>query len=423
MVQRIYRQISESSLGDVCSSITVTANAIQQEQLRMQLGSAVDLVIEPARRDTYLAIALAASYLREEKGVREDEVVVVLPVDSFVDTHYFDRIRLIGQAFAQHDADLILVGAKPLHATEKYGYVVPVSGECLDGAPGEATHGAAQISLKVANFREKPSVADAADLIRNGALWNCGVFGFRLGYLMDVVRRDFGRTQGIHSFLMRNFEDLQRRSFDYEVVEHAQNIRVVEYQGSWKDLGTWETFTEEIEAQTMGKVCLDGETAGTHVLNELGIPVVAMDVKDIVIAANHEGILVAPKGKTYKLKDAVSHLNGRPMQEEKRWGKYIVLDWGSYGDIEALTKKLTLNPGSKISYQSHVHRKEIWTILSGEGLLYLNDEKRQVGVGDTIRIEANDRHAIQAITKLEIIEVQLGCPLVEEDIIRIEVDW
>jgi len=427
MIQRVYRQIRESSLGGMLNSVTVAAGEIQLEQIRMQIGSDVDIVAEPARRDTFLAIALAASYLKDVKGANEDETVVVMPVDSFVDVEYFDKLGRIDSALSGTDADMVLVGAKPTRPSEKYGYIVPDNTALRANGTPTSNHGAGSAperSCPVSKFKEKPTESEAKKLIEEGALWNCGVFGFRLGYLLDIIARNLGVSENRYETIRGQFTDLKRRSFDYEVVEHAKNIRVIEYTGSWKDLGTWETFTEEIGDRTMGNVWLDDAAQDTHVLNELDIPVVVMkEVDHAVIVANHEGILVAPKGQTYHLKEATAHLGGRPMQEEKRWGEYIVLDYCKYGDTESLTKKLTILSGRQISYQSHASRKEIWMILSGVGTLYLNGEKRAISAGESIVIAEGEKHAIRAEETLEIIEVQLGAPLVEDDITRYEMVW
>jgi mannose-1-phosphate guanylyltransferase len=472
MIQRVYRQVRESSLSGMLGSVTVAAGEIQLEQIRIQLGPNVDIVTEPARRDTFLAIALAVSYLTDVKGADKDETVVVMPVDSFVDVAYFDKLGLIESALSGTDTDMVLVGAKPTRPSEKYGYIVPgnttpqshgtpapdhdgnpasdhsaesASNHGAETAPNHGTpafnydaspapehgysvpaHGAnptPECGYPVSRFKEKPTTLEAEKLIGEGALWNCGVFGFRLGYLLDIIEDNLNIRENRYETIRRQFTNLKRRSFDYEVVEHANGIRVIPYDGSWKDLGTWETFTEEIGALTLGNVYVDEQSTNTHVLNELDTPVVVMNTPDSVIAANREGILVSSKGESYRLKEAVDNLSGRPMQEEKRWGEYAVLDQSEHGGVKSLTKRLTINPGSQISYQSHERRKEIWTIIEGTGLLYLNDEKRAVGVGDTVTIREGEKHAIRAETRLEIIEVQIGDVLTESDIIRYEMVW
>ena len=407
MVQRVYRQLQEVGGWE---SVTVAASAAQKDQLQMQLGNEVHVVIEPERRDTFPAIALACSFLFSVQGVRENESVVILPVDPFVDAEYFETIGRFPKLLQDDSNELVLMGATPTFPSEKYGYIVP---EIQD----------AEIS-QVSRFKEKPDGILAAELIKQGALWNCGVFGVRLGYVLDILRTKYGVSDLSHEAMGETFKSLKKTSFDYEVVEHAKSISVLRYPGKWKDLGTWETLTEEMEGNVFGNGRMDGTCTNTHVINEQAVPVVAMGLQNTVIVASRDGILVAEKGETYRLKEFIGDLQNRPMFEEKRWGRYTVLEHSRYEDgSEALTKKLVLDEGKQISYQYHLHRKEIWTILRGEGLLYIDGEKRPVAAGDVIRIEEQMKHGIQAVSELEIIEVQYGHPLIEEDIVRLEMEW
>jgi mannose-1-phosphate guanylyltransferase len=407
MVQRVHRQIGEAAMA---KSITIAAGASQMEQLRNQMGESVNILIEPERRDTFPAIALACSYLFSIKGVGREETIVIMPVDSFVEAPYFKLIAGIEEIQNQTGADLVLLGALPLFPSEKYGYIVPKDKD-------------AAVS-PVDCFKEKPSKRDAEALIKDGALWNCGVFGIKLGYILDSLKQNYGFADPDYNSIRTAFSQLNKTSFDFEIGEKIQNIQVMRYEGKWKDLGTWETLTEEMEGHLFGNALVDDQCLDTHVINELQIPIVVMGIKNSVIAASSDGIIVAEKGETYKLKDFMSNINGRPMYEERRWGSYMVLDHTIYeANRESLTKKLLIRVDGKISYQYHNNRVESWTILSGQGVLYLNGEKKAVSQGDVIQINAGIKHGIMAITALEIIEVQLGSPLIEDDIVRLDLDW
>jgi mannose-1-phosphate guanylyltransferase len=410
MAQRVWRQIDAAGRGKPWDSITVAAGTSQIDQLRLQLGEDVDVVAEPERRDTFPAIALACAYLKSEKGAKDGDAVGVLPVDSYVEDGFFRRVAEIEGELLETGADLILLGAKPTRPSSKYGYVVPRG--------GEGAHGGSE---EVRRFKEKPDMDEARALIDEGALWNCGVFGLRLGYVLDILRDNHGVRDTGFQAVRDSFTALRKTSFDYEVVEKAKNIRVLRYEGDWKDLGTWETFTEEIDA-AWGPTALE-ECENTHVVNELNIPVAALGMKNAVIVAGYDGILVAEKGETYKLKEAVAEIQGRTMYEERRWGSYKVLEYDRTGGVEALTKRLTLAAGKRTSYQYHRCRKEVWTIIGGEGVLYLDGEKRRVKAGDVVTIGVGARHGIAAEERLEIIEVQIGLPLIEEDIVHLEYDW
>lgn len=401
MVQRVYRQIKEVGGWE---SITVAASASQRDMITLQLGSEINLVIEPERRDTFPAIALACSYLYSEKSINREEVIAILPVDPYVDLDYFIKVTEIEEAINEQ-ADLVLIGATPTFPTEKYGYIIP---EGIDKPIMDVTH-----------FKEKPTVIEAQNLINKGALWNCGVFGLRLRYILDILEEKYKITDFNYDTMKETFKSLKKTSFDYEVVEKAKNIKVIKYENKWMDLGTWQTITEEMRNTVEGNVIMDKTCQNTHIINDLNLPIVAMGIKDSVIVASSDGILVAKKEETHRLKEIISDINNRPMYERKRWGKYKVLE----GNTGTLTKKLIIESGKQISYQYHNNRKEIWTIISGEGLLYLDGTKSKVTIGDVIKVDEKMKHGIMAINELEIIEVQIGSNLVEEDIVRIEMEW
>ena len=386
MVQRVYRQLKKVGYWE---SITVAAGASQKDQIELQLGKDINLVIEPERRDTFPAIALACAFLYSEKKIDINSNIAVLPVDPYVD-----------------DDGLVLLGAKPIFPSEKYGYIVPDDNDNT-----------------VKYFKEKPSIMLAKELIKQGAMWNCGVFCLKLRYVFNILKEKYGVDDFSYLNIYELFSNLKKSSFDYEVVEKAEKIRFIKYSGPWKDLGTWETFTEEINEYATGNVVIDKSCNNTHVINEQGLPVVAMGLENTVIVACHDGILVANKGQTHKLKEFASELSYRPMYEERRWGTYTVLDRTMDKEIGSITKKISLNRDSQISYQYHDCRKEIWSIISGKGLLYLNGTKREVCAGEVIEIETGVKHGLKAIMPLEMIEVQIGTNLVEDDIVRLEYDW
>src|SRR5690606_24633633 len=157
-----------------------------------------------------------------------DESIVVLPVDPYVDLSYFQTIAGLERVLAETNADLALIGAKPTYPSEKYGYIVPKLGEGSDvnvtaaGTVAEGTGKTAAVPVPVERFREKPSTEDAECLIAEGALWNCGVFGFRLNYLINLLIEQGLPLQ--YEEMVKRYEGLVKTSFDYAVVEKAENI-------------------------------------------------------------------------------------------------------------------------------------------------------------------------------------------------------
>lgn len=411
MIQRVVRQVREAKLTD---SITFATNLTQRDSIINQLGENVNIVTEPDRRDTFPAIALAVSYLAMERKCDDDEVVVVMPCDVFTTSEYFTTIKKMVEVVENDVADLVLMGITPTYPSEKFGYVVPEENQNAEFAFNDC--------FRVARFTEKPTANVAEKLLKQNAFWNGGVFAFRLGYMTSIV------SQYIQ---VEKFQDLQKCytvfpkiSFDYEVAEKAESVAVVPFSGEWKDLGTWNALCEELPDTHIGNVLMGENNINTHIVNELGIPVFCNGLKNIVVAASPDGIMVCDKQDSEKIKDYVSKLTMRPMYEERRWGTYRVLDNEEYSDgTRSLTKTIQLKAGKHISYQLHHHRSEIWTCVDGEGIFVLDGERKHIKRGDVMNIPTEHYHSIKAITDLIFIEVQIGNPLIEEDIERFDFEW
>ncbi|WP_010270021.1 sugar phosphate nucleotidyltransferase [Paenibacillus senegalensis] len=411
MLERIWRQLRQAGLS---SDVHIATGKAQVDMVQSQLGSSVPLIIEPERKDTFPAIALAAVYLYSMRGVGLDEVITVFPGDPYVEDAFFREFKKLGQVLAESGADLALIGVQPTYPSEKYGYIVPDM--------SHARHNMAASSIKVKRFTEKPCKAEASELLKQSALWNCGVFAFRLGYLIQLLID--ARLPIQYEEMLKQYGAMEAISFDYKVVEQAQKVVVCPYDGCWKDLGTWNTLTEEMSDSTLGAVRMTEDSRNTHVINELGIPVVVLGISDAVIAASPDGILVSEKGASPRLKDMLSPDKQRPMYEERRWGYYHVLDSAVYPDgKKVMTKRVHLRTGQNFSYHYHNFRSEVWTVLSGEGHLIQDGHFRKVEAGDVVYIPAGSRHSLFALQTMEIVEVMRGTRLDEEDSVRLDLLW
>ena len=420
MVERVWRQLGESGIR---SSAYIATGQAQEELLRAHVGPEVPLIVEPSRRDTFPAIALSAVYLYSILGVSLEETVAVLPVDPYVEDGFFRRVTELEEVIARTGCDMALMGVAPTYPSAKYGYIVPEP-EHADGSHGSATETTANTadSRRVRRFTEKPDETAAAGLIAEGALWNCGVFAFRLGYLIQLL---IDRGLPIHyDGMLQQYERLKKTSFDYEVVEQAAHIEVLRYDGYWKDLGTWNTLTEEMKSPLLGEGRMTEDCVDTHVLNELGIPIAVLGLSGIVVAASPDGILVSDKAASPRIKEVMQHDDRRPMYEERRWGHYLVLDQVRHEDgTSAMTKRVCLEAGCNFSYHFHTDRSEVWTVLSGRGEMILDGATRLLQAGDVAIIPARAAHTLQAHTEMQLIEVQRGIRLVEEDIVRLGTQW
>lgn len=384
MVQRVYRQIRKV---DANATVTIATSKTQVSMIHNQLGDKVGISIEPCRRDTFPAIALATAYLHDVKGISREETVVVCPVDPYVEDDYFEALYALAEQADKAEANLVLMGIEPTYPSEKYGYIIPNSEE--------------QVST-VATFKEKPDVETAKGYIRRGALWNGGVFAYKLKYVLDKAHELIDFTD--YYDLYEKYDTLTKISFDYAVVEKEEHIQVMRFSGEWKDLGTWNTLTEAMEEDSVGEAMMNETCENVHIVNELDIPVLAMGLRDVVISASPDGILVSDKEQSSYIKPHVDKLDQQIMFAEKSWGSFRVLDASS----EHLTIKVTLNAGHSMNYHSHKNRNEVWVVVSGMGRTIVDGMEQDVRPGDVITMQAGCRHTVLAVTELKLIEVQLG---------------
>ncbi|RAU93223.1 sugar phosphate nucleotidyltransferase [Paenibacillus sp. YN15] len=405
MVQRVWRQIGEVGLAS--HACIVTGNA-QAEIIHSQIGEQVPLIIEPARRDTFAAIVLAASYVSSVVKADPDETIVVMPVDPYVDVEFFATIQKLGEVLKSTGSSLALIGAAPTHPSEKYGYIL------TEESTGEVR--------TVKRFAEKPKEALARTFMEQGALWNCGIFAGKLSFFMELLRHR-GLPAEFAS-LRERYGEIPKNSFDYEVVEHLRDISVIPYTGYWKDLGTWNTLTEEMTEPISGKGVCSHDSANTHIVNELDIPVAVLGVSNLIVAASPDGILIADKEESPRIKEILGDDHPRPMYVERYWGWYRVLEYGlnDRGD-EVLVRRVCILAGKSLSYQMHKQREEVWTITAGHGEVILESRRRAVHIGDVIRIPQGVKHSILAHHELQMIETQIGSSITEADIYRFDSPW
>lgn len=394
MVQRVYRQIKAM---DETATITIATSKTQVSAIHNQLSENVNVCVEPTRRDTFPAIALATAYLHDILGVSRDDSVVVCPVDPYVNDDYFAAVKRLSDMAREGKSSLVLMGIEPTYPSEKYGYIIPGDKE--------------EVSRVVA-FKEKPDLEKAKEYLGKGALWNGGVFAYRLSYVLDKAEEMIGFSE--YQKLFDGYKDLNKISFDYAVVEKEPDIEVLRFGGQWKDMGTWNTLTEAMEEPSIGEAVLNESCENVHVVNELDVPVLCMGLKNMVVSASAEGILVSDKEQSSYIKPFVDKISQQIMFAEKSWGSFRVLDV----EEESMTIKVILNPGHKMNYHSHEHRNEIWNVIAGTGRAILDGREQEVKPGDVLYMPAGCKHTIIAETELKVIESQLGRDITVQDKIK-----
>lgn len=384
MVQRVYRQIVNV---DKNANITIATSKFQVSSLHNQLGNKIGISVEPCRRDTFPAIVLATAYLHDVVGVSENEAVVVCPVDPYVNDDFFKAVESLSKIVEEGKANLTLMGIEPTYPSEKYGYIIPESKNNIS---------------EVRTFKEKPTEDIAREYIEQGALWNAGVFAYRMDYLMSKAHELIDFID--YNDLLNKYDSLTKISFDYAVVEQEQSIQVLRYIGEWKDLGTWNTLTEAMSENVIGNGIMDETCNNLHILNELDLPIIAMGLKDVVISASADGILVSDKERSAHIKPIVEKLDNEVRFAEKSWGNYEVIDV----EDDSMTIRINMNAGEHMSYHSHECRDEVWTVVSGKGFIIINDEKKDILPGDVCKMPAGTKHSVYAVSDLTMIEVQIG---------------
>ncbi len=398
MVQRMYGKIKKI---DSDATVTIATSKSQISAIHNQIGTDVGISVEPCRRDTFPAIALATAYLADVMGVNPEEPVVVCPVDPYVEDDYFEALKKLSDQAAKGEANLVLMGIEPTYPSEKYGYIIPKTKDDTSD---------------VETFKEKPTVEVAREYISKGALWNGGVFAYKLSYVLKRAHEliDFNDYQDLFS----KYETLEKISFDYAVVEKEDKIQVLRFAGEWKDLGTWNTLTEAMTENVVGKGIMNDNCDGVHILNELNVPIIAMGLHDVVISASPEGILVSDKEQSSYIKPYVDGIDQQIMFAEKSWGSYQVMDV----EPTAMTIKVILNPGHSMNYHSHKNRDEVWVVLSGTGRTVVDGMEQNIAPGDVITMSAGCRHTVFADTELKLVEIQLGSDISVEDKQKFELE-
>lgn len=379
-----YRSMLEHAISEIREidpdvQVTIAAGRVQTEEVRSQLGFDVSLTEEPSRRNTFPAISLAASYLKDHDHVDPQEPIVIFSVDSYADRSFYESLFSLGEILDDGNTNLVLMGIEPTSPSDKYGYIIPASSD--------------EVSA-VRAFREKPDTETAKKYIEeHHALWNAGVFACRLEYLLRRADIVFGSSS--YANLLQRYPELKQISFDYAVVEKEPNIAVKRYNGTWTDAGTWTGMSSLLKNKDIGQVVRDDQCEDTLIVNHLDFPILAMGVKNLVIAASRDGILVAEKNRIPDLKTVVDDVWLEPRVIGKRYGGKEVLHRSESSE----TSLLTIRAGSSVTIKTDIGVRKTLTVLHGAG------EKMKPGTIFTI--QDGEKWQINADTDIQLIETMI----------------
>lgn len=354
MVQRVWAQLGEL---DLQKDTYIATGEEQKSILQSQLNISDDKIItEPSHRDTFPAIALASTYLKSVDNIDEDEVIAVLPVDPYVETDFFCKVLSLGETISNKKSTLGLIGVTPTYASAKFGYIIPQK----------------KNEKMVETFVEKPSEEEAAVLIANGAMWNAGVFVFTLRTMIEKLKE--AQMPLSYSELAEKYDILPKISFDYEFVEKQENIEYEVYKGFWKDLGTWNTLTEEMGVYSIGTTEMI-DCRNTHIVNESNIPVASIGIDNAVIAVGPEGILVSSKESSPRVKEINNDFFNSVRYIEEDWGNMKTLQERERYEITYyelnIGKSLTINLEKnqkifKLSEEGTILNKSSSYVINGD---------------------------------------------------------
>ena len=397
------------------------------EQLA-EIGMEADILLEPARRDSAPAIVAGATFAKSRGG---DPIVVALAADHVVK----DAAAFADACRAGRDAavigQIVTFGIRPDRPATEYGYI----------RTGRK-HGAA---YAVETFVEKPDAATAERYIKDGYLWNSGNFVFRASALLEEYRalepesakavtaavERAGRDLGFVTLDPESFKQATAKSIDYAVMEKTKRAAVVPVSYGWSDVGSWRAVWDISDRNAEGNAAqgrvLFVDTKDSYVASDKAL-VALLGVENLVVVASEDAVLVAHRDEAHELKRLIGELKtvAPKLAEEhlkvhRPWGSYQSLDMGNRYQV----KRIVVKSGGRLSLQLHHHRAEHWVVVRGTARVTVGDEIKTLHENESIYIPIGSRHRLENPGKidLELIEVQTGSYLGEDDIVRIEDDY
>lgn len=375
MVQRIWSQLQKNGLAEHC---ILCAGHLQIENLQAQLGD-VPLAVEPAAKDTFPAISLSCAYLKDKMNASLDDTVCILPVDPYTDHTYFQTLLHMPSVLSASNADVVLMGIQPKFPSAHHGYILtePLSGPFMYAR----------------QFIEKPDMAKAEQLLRQGALWNAGVFCLKIGTVLDKLSKMNLPTH--YEQIYADYDTFPAISFDYAFVENCSKIAVVPFTGAWKDIGTWQAISQTLGEIRLGDCTVHPSCRHIFTLNETNIPVVLAGVSNLIAVASYDGILITHSQNDYGLKEIVNRLPARPTLQEKRWGSSVVLDYSEENGVGCLLRKIHVAANQNTGKQTAKTDTSV-SVLKGTGELILQNKTHTLGFGDTFFLPVGSEYTLQA---------------------------
>jgi len=405
------------------SDIVIVTNQDYLHHVKAELAacgaSDSHILLEPVGRNTAPAIALAVRYCIDELGSNAKEVLFVTPSDHIIHpTQGF--VSNVRQAAAMAEQNhIVTFGIKPDKPETGYGYIQA-------GQP--SGHG-----YVVESFREKPDHQTAEQYLAHGNYyWNSGMFAFTAGCIMEEFKAYQADIYELVSVelpkVMARFAEMPNISIDYAVAEKSKRVAIIPFTAYWNDIGSWDAIYDVLEKDASGNAvhgdCIPLDCSNTLMLGRSRL-IAGIGLEDLLVVETDDVILVAKKGESQKVKDLVTELNKRGRREASEhttmyrpWGSYTVLGEGPGYKM----KKIVVNPGQRLSLQLHYHRSEHWIVTKGTARVTIGEAEQMVHENESVFVPQSTKHRLENPGRIpvEIIEVQNGSYLEEDDIIRFD---
>ncbi len=382
-----------------------------------------NIILEPVGRNTAPAIALGMKYCLDKLGTAEDEVLFVSPSDHMIrPAEKFSEYVKTAEEISRKGY-IVTFGLKPTRPETGYGYIkVENKG-----------HQRNQVFFKVDKFTEKPDTKTAEKYIKDGNYyWNSGMFAFKIRTMQKEFKKYAPEIANMYELgfdeLVERFDEMPDISLDYSIAEKSDKMTVLPLDIYWNDIGSWDSLYDVANKDEKGNVKM-GDTITVDTKDTLIISnkrlISTIGIEDCLIIDTDDAVLIAKKGETQKVREIVKTLNNSKRKEAlehlttyRPWGSYTILEEGTRYKI----KRIVVNPGERLSLQMHYHRSEHWVVIKGAAKVTIGDKESYIHENESIYVPKSTLHRLENPGKvpLEIIEVQNGEYVGEDDIVRLD---
>ena len=389
-----------------------------------------NIILEPVGRNTAPAIALAVKYLLEKENATEDSIIFITPSDHIISpeekfSEYIKEAEVVAK-----EGYIVTFGVRPSKPETGYGYIEADEKKILNKG------------YKVKKFHEKPDLKTAQTyLLKGNFFWNSGMFMFSIKTILNEFKN---HSPDIYSFieklsyeeLVMSFSDMPDISIDYAVMEKSKNIAVIPVDIVWSDVGSWDSLYDVLDKDNKGNAkvgnVVDIDTENSLVFGDSKRIVSTIGLKDLIIVDTDDVVLIAKRGESQKVREIVKKFKeDKKLEEKAKFHNTVYRPWGSYTELEVgnryKIKRITVKPGGKLSLQMHYHRSEHWVVIKGTAKVILENEEgkleeKYIHENESIFVPKTTKHRLINPGKvpLEIIEVQVGEYVGEDDIVRFD---